>query len=266
MSRLPETQFARFASRTQQIATSFLHVPLTNFIKLNDQEFEDNFLLTIGLPPFTVDQCANCNRPFDTSIEDHGVAKWSLPIRKRIGSMIERGVRLGLSQLFQNVSSSEPILDDLPGWIPKEPHGNKYRADLLTDHCGTPKIIDVSVTTKYPAYRSTYYKKYPNAPTRLIDTSIPLSTLDSSIPSTDKRTILDFFSGLAASNREKGKRKTYNKRLSFPPNQFVPFGIKSHGGIGVEFNNYLYEARKYLQETSLQIPRTKDPHSENAPI
>ena len=47
---------------------------------------------------------------------------------------------------------------DLPGWIPKEPDANKYRADLLTDHCKTPKIIDVSVTTKYPAYRSTYYK------------------------------------------------------------------------------------------------------------
>ena len=89
LNKLPEVTFARFVSRSQTIATAFLHVPLSGFIKLNDQEFEDNLLLTIGLPPVMGNLCAICNSSLGSSYEDHSVSKCSKYTHKRYGSMLE---------------------------------------------------------------------------------------------------------------------------------------------------------------------------------
>ena len=68
LNKLPEVTFARFVSRSQTIATTFLHVPLSSFIKLNDQEYEDNLLLTIVLPPVLGNLCAICNSSLRSSL------------------------------------------------------------------------------------------------------------------------------------------------------------------------------------------------------
>ena len=77
INNLPEVTFARFVSRSQTIATAFLHVPLSGLIKLNDQEYEDNLLLTIGLPPVMGNLRAICNSSLDSSYEGHSVSKCS---------------------------------------------------------------------------------------------------------------------------------------------------------------------------------------------
>ena len=68
LNKLPEVTFARFVSRSQTIATAFLHVPLSGFIKLNDQEYEDNLLLTVGLPPVMGNLCPFCNSSLGSSL------------------------------------------------------------------------------------------------------------------------------------------------------------------------------------------------------
>ena len=67
-NKLPEVTFARFVSRSQTIATAFLHVLRSGFIKLNDQEYEDNLLLTIVLPPVMGNLCAICNSSLRSSL------------------------------------------------------------------------------------------------------------------------------------------------------------------------------------------------------
>ena len=68
LNKLPEVTFARFVSRSQTIATAFLHVPLSGFIKLNHQEYEDNLLLTVGLPPVMGNLCPICNSSLGSSL------------------------------------------------------------------------------------------------------------------------------------------------------------------------------------------------------
>ena len=247
-----ETQFARFASRTQLIATAFIYLPLSGRPRLSDQEFEDNLLLTLGLPPFIIGNCALCNSSLGSSIEDHSVAKCARFTNKRVGSTLEKGVREGLIRLSENPSSNEIILENLPTWNPRQTGQPKHRADLLVSHCSTPIVIDVSTTTKYVNYRSKFYKQFPNYPKRL---HIKTGTLLRNIGShpTDNRTILDFFSGLAATERERMKHRFYNKRFSFPASMLTAAGIESHGGIGAEFSKYLEEARIYIKDSYSDI-------------
>ena len=255
LNKLPEVTFARFVSRSQPIATAFLHVPLSGFIKLNDQEYEDNLLLTIGLPPVMGNLCAICNSSLGSSYEDHSVSKCSKFTHKRYGSMLEKGVRMGLSEIFENPSSNEIILENLPQWTSKNPGQPRHRGDIITDHCGKTKILDVSGTTKFTNYRSTFYKEFPAFPrSSRISTKSSLHSLKTSIQESDNRTVLDFFSGLSASKREVEKHKFYSKRFFFPENSLIAAGIESHGGIGKEFNNYLMEAKKHLKQIQHIIP------------
>ena len=115
LNKLPEVTLI---SRSQTIATAFLHVPLSGFIKLNDQEYEDNLLLIIGPPPVMGNLCAICNGSLGSSYEDHGVSKCTKFTHKRYGSMLEKGVRI---EIFENPSSNEIILENLPLWTCKNP-------------------------------------------------------------------------------------------------------------------------------------------------
>ena len=71
---------------------------------------------------------------------------------------------MGLSEIFENPSSNEIILENLPQWTSKNPDQPKHRGDIITDHCGKTKIIDVSGTTKFINYRSSFYNESPIFP------------------------------------------------------------------------------------------------------
>ena len=136
--------------------------------------------------------------------------------------MLEKVVRMGHSEIFENPCSNEIILENLPQWKSKNPDQPKHRGVIITDHCGKTKIIDVSGTTKFINYRSSFYKEFPTFPrTSRISTKSLLHSLKTSIHESDKRTVLDFFSGLSASKREIDKHKFYSKRFFFPENSQV---------------------------------------------
>ena len=58
-----------------------------------------------------------------------------------------------------------------------------------------------------------------------------LHSLKTSIHESDKRTVLDFFSGLSASKKDIDKHKFYSKRFFFPENSLVAAGVDSQVGI-----------------------------------
>ena len=114
------------SKQLQQPFFMYCSLLLSGFIKLNDQDDEDNLLLTIGLPPVMGNLWAICNSSLSSSYGDHSVSKcskYTLNVRKRCSN-----------GSFENPSSNEIILENLPQWTSKNPDQLKHRGDIITDH------------------------------------------------------------------------------------------------------------------------------------
>ena len=242
-------ELAKFCSRAHQFSNAFLHKSIfDHHDDLPNEAFEDNFLLSIGLSPyFERPDCTACGNPIGTSLEDHGTGRCAAHIWRSFGKILEDGVRNVTRILDESPNTREVILENITGWVPKNQNGPRRRGDILTDHGGESKVIDVTGTSKFKNL-VTWFRRNFNLKGNFITTR-KMRDIAPQAGFSEDMTILDYLIWLAGTEKENFKINRYGTEYYFPAHHLVIASLDTHGGVGPHFVRYLLQAKKAHKQT-----------------